>query len=577
MQCMQYDSREQPERMLKPELSSAIPNMLRIALALHQAGHLSEAERIYRYILATDAHHADSLHLLGMIAYQQGHPEIAIAMIRRAIKYNRKGAAYYSNLGTVYHALGKLEKAAGCYKQAVALQPDLSESHYNLGNILHTQERLDEAAACYERALVLQPNLAEAHYNLGNLFQAQGKLDKAAQCYERALEIDPTKHEAVHNLGNALEAQDKLQDARRCYERALTIEPGYAKAHYSLAALDHSQGEVDKALKGYRTTLTLQPDLADAGFAEGLAHLLQGDFATGWRNYEWRWRTTAHTPPMRSYTQPLWTGQKLPAGRLLVWGEQGIGDEIMFAGLIPEVVRSGNRCLLDCDVRLKPLFARSFPSIEVVSSRASGDDPGHNSELHLAAHIPCGSLPRLFRPDLAAFAATTSPYLVADSAERERFRANYADGRRLAGVAWYTSNTKTGRIRSIDLAMFAPLFARPDIRWISLQYGDHDWLQKQAKASDAPLLIDRRVNQFSNIDLFTAQIAAMDLVVTIDNSTAHLAGALGIPTWVLLPFASDWRWMRNREDSPWYPTSRLFRQPSRGDWQSVLRRVERAL
>ena len=280
---------------------------------------------------------------------------------------------------------------------------------------------------------------------------------------------------------------------------------------------------------------------------------------------------------MRAYSQPLWTGEKLSSGSLLIWGEQGIGDQIMFAGLIPDVVGTGNRCILDCDARLKPLFARSFPDIEVVSSRTSANDPGLNPEVHITAHIPCGSLPGLFRSNLPAFAAVTSPYLVADSSERERFRANYADGRRLAGVAWYTNNSKTGHIRSIDLAMFAPLLARPDIRWISLQYGDHEWLQSQATTAGTPLLIDRGVNQFSNIDLFAAQIAAMDLVVSIDNSTAHLAGALGVPTWVLLPFASDWRWMRNREDSPWYPTLRLFRQSSPGDWPSLIQRVEHAL
>jgi tetratricopeptide (TPR) repeat protein len=563
--------------MVKPAAPTVIPGMLRIALALHQTGRLSEAERIYRHILAMDAHHADSLHLLGMIEYQRGRPKIAIALIRRAIKYNRKSAAYYSNLGTVYHALGRLEDAAGWYKQAVALQPGLATAHFNLASVFHTQERLDEAAACYERALVLQPNLAEAHYNLGNLLQSQGKLDEAVKCYERALEIEPTKYAAVHNLGNALQDQDKLEDARHCYERALTVEPGYAKAHYSLAALDHSQGEVDKALKGYRTALALQPDLAEAAFSDGLAHLLKGDLATGWRKYEWRWRSKEQTPPMRSYSQPFWTGEKLATGRLLIWDEQGIGDEIMFAGLIPEVIRTGNRCLWDCDARLRPLFERSFPTIEVVSSRASGDDPGHNPEMHVTAHIPCGSLPGLFRPDLAAFTATQSPYLVADATERERFRASYADGRRLVGVAWYTNNKKTGRIRSIDLATLASLLARPGVRWISLQYGEHDWLQNQATASGAPLLIDRRVNQFLNIDVFAAQIAAMDLVITIDNSTAHLAGALGVPTWVLLPFASDWRWLQNRKDSPWYPTLRLFRQPRGGDWQSVIERVQDAL
>jgi ADP-heptose:LPS heptosyltransferase len=185
----------------------------------------------------------------------------------------------------------------------------------------------------------------------------------------------------------------------------------------------------------------------------------------------------------------------------------------------------------------------------------------------------------LFRKTAAAFAATTSSYLVADAEKRARFRSRYAHptGTLLIGLTWHTNNRKTGRQRSIDLSLLAPLFERSDIRWISLQYGDHDALRNQAAEAHATILIDRSVNQFSDIDLFAAQVAAMDLVITIDNSTAHLAGALGVPTWVLLPFVPDWRWLLSRTDSPWYPTLRLFRQPQRGDWQSVVQTVSSAL
>jgi ADP-heptose:LPS heptosyltransferase len=260
---------------------------------------------------------------------------------------------------------------------------------------------------------------------------------------------------------------------------------------------------------------------------------------------------------------------------VLIWREQGVGDEAMFAGLIPDVIRTGNRSLLDCDARLKPLFARSFPGIDVVSGSGVLLYP----DKEIAAHVPSGSLPGLFRKSAEDFAGTASPYLIADAGARERLRAAYADGRRLVGLAWHTNNRKTGRARSIDLELLAPLLERSDIRWISLQYGDHDELEREAGAAGVNLFldIDRTVNQLLDIDLFAAQIAAMDLVVTIDNSTAHLAGALGVPTWVLLPFAPDWRWLRGREDSPWYPTLRLFRQAKRGDWESVVEAVGRAL
>ncbi len=443
------------------------------------------------------------------------------------------------------------------------------EVHINFGNILEAQGKLDEAVACQERALALRPDCAEAHSNLGNLRQALDQRDQAVACYERALALKPEYAEAHGNLGNALQVQGKLDEAVACYERALALKPDYAKAHHNLGCVLYSLGKLEEALARQRTAQALQPGYTQARFSESLAQLSQADFAAGWRNYESRWQTPEHNTPMRAYPQPLWTGEKLASGRLLIWGEQGVGDEIMFAGLIPDVIRTGNRCMLDCDARLKPLFVRSFPGVEVVSLH----DPGDNPELDITAHLPSGSLPGLYRASDAAFAATTSPYLIADPVERERFRSRYADGRRLVGLAWHTNNRKTGRNRSIDLRLFAPLFAQPEIRWVSLQYGDHDALEHQAAAAQAPILIDRSVHQFSDIDVFAAQIAAMDLVITIDNSTAHLAGALGVPVWLLLPFAPDWRWLQAREESPWYPSMRLFRQPKLGDWQSVVQKV----
>ncbi len=551
--------------------------MLGAGLRHHRAGRLFEAEQIYRQILAIDNHQADSLHLLGMIAYQAGRAESAVELIGKAIAINNQKAAYHSNLGTVFQSQNRLDEAAESYERALALQPGLAEAHYNLGNVFHAQDKLEVAAACYERALACKPDLAEAHYNLGNVLQAQDKLEDAVACYERALALAPQKYEAIHNLGNALQSEGKLEDAMACYEQVLALQPGYAKAHYSVGCALHQLGDVDGALARYRLARALQPDCAEASFGEALAQLLQGNFAAGWRNFEWRWQTKHHDTRMRAYPQPLWGGEKLASGRLLIWREQGIGDEIMFAGLLPEVIRTGIRCVLECDARLNPLFARSFPGIDIVSGPRSGRDPGNDPKLEIVAHLPSGSLPGLFRASHAAFAATTSPYLIADPVARARFRSRYADGRRLIGLAWYTNNRKTGRWRSIDLPLLAPLLARSDVRWISLQYGDHDWLEEQAAAAGGPLLIDRSVNQFSDIDAFAAQIAALDMVVTIDNSTAHLAGALGVPTWVLLPSAPDWRWLQQREDSPWYPSLRLFRQPQRGDWQAVVQRVQNAL
>ncbi|MGD0799990.1 MAG: tetratricopeptide repeat protein [Terracidiphilus sp.] len=671
------------------------------AIQHHQRGELAEAERLYRQILDLDPRHADSLHLLGVMAHQVGRNEIAVELILKAIAVDKRPAAYHSNLGTAYQALGRLEEAAGSYERALAINPELAEAqmnlgvvleaqgkhelaeerfrralalrpnlaeahvnlgsilqaqgklaqavssyeqalkikpefaeasfnranalqaqgrleeavtgyqralelkpamaeaHGNLGNALLAQKKLDAAEASYALALALNPNYAEAFYNQGNLRQVQEKLEEAVACYQRAIELKPQLAEAHYNLGNTLHTLDRLEEAAASFERALDIRPEYAEAHYNLGCVLEDLGRKEEALSSIARALEIKPDYPQARFGQALAQLLRGDFSTGWRNYETRWQSPDHDTPWREYSQPQWTGEKLASGRLLLWGEQGIGDEIQFAGLISDALGTGSRITLDCDARLKPLFARSFPEVEVVTgcgpaesellgapslrfvscAKMEDHEPNARSAASppqvVVSQLPTGSLPGLFRISEAAFAASRSPYLKADPAERERFRARYDDGRKLIGLAWHTRNQRTGRKRCIALEKFAPLFALPGIRWISLQYGDFDDLEQQA--AGAPIVIDRSVDQFADMDRFAAQVAAMDQVITIDNSTAHLAGALGLPVWLMLPFAADWRWLDNRCDSPWYPTLRLFRQPKIGDWDAVVECVRCSL
>jgi len=554
--------------------SSSTQALLAEALALHQAGQLPQAEQIYRQILAIAPRHADCLHLLGMIDYQQERLDSAADLIRQAIALHPQGASYYANLGNVLQAQGKLDEAKALYRQALSLKPNLAEVQVNLGNVLQFQEEYEESIGWYRQALALRPECPETYNNLGNALQSLGRLEDAIVCYHRALAIKPEYAEVYYNLGNARRAQDRLEEAIAFYRQALALKPDYAEAHYNFGNVLREQGKIGEALEQFGEALALRPEYTQAAFGQALAQLLQGNFADGWRNFEVRWQSMKdHDTPPRAYAQPAWTGEKLAAGSLLLWGEQGVGDEIMFAGLVPDAMRTGNRCILDCEPRLQPLFARSFPGVQVVS----GCGPGLHPESEIAAQLPTGSLPGLFRNSSAAFSAAKSPYLVPDPALRDRLRARYADGRRLVGLAWQTNNRKTGRFRSIFLSQFAPLFAQPGIRWVSLQYGNHQELESQAAEAGAPLLVDRAVDQLTDIDGFAAQVAALDLVVTIDNSTAHLAGALGVPVWVLLPFAPDWRWLLEREDCPWYPAMRLFRQPRPGDWESVMQRVKNSL
>jgi tetratricopeptide (TPR) repeat protein len=555
-----------------PNLPEAHMNL---GTVLQAQGKPEEAASRFRAALALRPDMAEAHMNLGNILQSQGKLSDAVASHDRALACKPEFAEACFNRGNALQAQGKLDDAVASYQRALTLKPGMPEAHGNMGNALQAQNRLDDAVGCYERALALKTDYAEAHYNLGNARQAQNLLAEAAACYQRALAIKPHLAEAHYNLGNTRQAQDDLEAAGICFERALALKPGYAEAHYNLACILQQQGRLNDALPHFQKAISLKPDYGQARFGQALAQIQSGDFAQGWNSYESRWQSADHDTPMRAYPQPLWNGGPLPQGRLQLWGEQGVGDEIMFAGLIPDAIRTGNQIRLDCEPRLQPLFARSFPGIEVVSSTRPAPDRLEEDEF--AAHLPTGSLPGLFRTTQASFARSTSPYLKADPIERDRFRERYADGRRLVGLAWQTRNEKTGRKRSIDLSKFAPLFALPGIRWISLQYGDFDALEQQTANAQAPIHIDRTVDQFTDIDRFAAQVAAMDQVVTIDNSTAHLAGALGVPVWVLLPFASDWRWLMDREDSPWYPSMRLFRQAKPGDWERVAERVRNAL
>ena len=511
--------------------------------------------------------------ILGAVLLKTGRLSEAAEAMARGIELSPRDAVAHANLGLVLKDLGRLDEAEAGYRRALALRPDYAEALSGLGLVFKLLGRLDEAEVCYRHALALKPEHPEFHNDLGVVLKALGRLDEAEACYRRALALRPEYPEAHSNLASILLALGRLDEAEAGYRRALALRPGLVEAFGNLGTTLQHLGRLDEAEACYRHALALKPDYPEARWGDCLLHLLRGDFEAGWTRYEWRWRRKK-APPHLPF--PHWNGGPLDSGRLLLWGEQGVGDEVMFAGLIPDALRTGNRCVLDCAERLKPLFARSFPTLEVVSGLALRPEPPPPA-LGIAAHLPTGDLARLFRPNAEAFSATTSPFLVADSDRRARLRERYADGRLLVGLAWHTDNADSGRIRSIALRTLAPLFAVPAVRWISLQYGAPKALENQIAAAGLEMLLDAEIDQLADLDGFAAQISALDLVITIDNSTAHFAGALGVPTWTMLPVSPDWRWLLERGDSPWYPAMRLFRQPKAGDWDGVAEQVAAAL
>jgi len=437
--------------------------------------------------------------------------------------------------------------------------------HTNLGRaILGAQGKLDDAAACFEQALALKPDDGDALYCLASVFRAQGKLDDAAAFYQRTLALRPNHAEAHYNLGNVLGEQGKLDDALECYERALALKPDYADAHTNLMITLRDQGRLDDAMACCQRALAFHPDSAGANFCDAYIRLLTGDFAGGWPKYEWRWLTQEVKP--HGLTLPLWDGKDLGGRTILLHCEQGLGDNIQCIRFARRVKEKGGTVLLSCPRSL----ARLFEDVAGID----GIFPDGRGLPEYDVQAPLMSLPGLFQTTLNTIPASV-PYLQSDPARVTAWRdrlAGYPGFK--VGIVWRGSATHD-RHRLMTAAQFAGFLDIPGLAVISLQKDGTAEEMETLGRVPGPFLDAGPLQE--DLSDAAAAVSNLDLVITVDTSVCHLAGALAAPVWTLIPFAPDWRWLLQREDSPWYPTMRLFRQPKIGDWQSVVERVRAEL
>jgi hypothetical protein len=400
-----------------------------------------------------------------------------------------------------------------------------------------------------------------------------GQLEEAVASHHQALVLNPDYAEAQSNLGNALHDLERLDDAVASYQKALDNKPDHAKTHYNLGNVLRDLGRLEEAVGSYRRALEIDPDYNIAHYNLGLALLLKGDLKEGWINYHWRFWADEYGVPQRPFTQTPWSGEPLQGKTILVWGEQGVGEEILFAGMVPDLTDAGAKVIFETDGRLVPLYRRSFSDVQCVARETPPalETAGQDIDFQ----VPSGGLGRWLRPDFDAFPYRPS-YLAADTDRRDVLREQYLEdgGDFLVGIAWVSKNPWIGRQKSMSLMDLQPLTKVPSVRLIDLQYGETEDERKAfEKETGVPIIHDEGVDQMKDLDAFAAQVAALDLVVTISNTTAHVAGALGIPTWVLLNTASLPCWMIDRNDSPWYSSVKLFRQKQPGDWAGVIERV----
>ncbi len=588
---------------------ATIQDTLDFAFQCHQAGDLRQAERLYADIIATDPSHADAHHLLGIVAYQTGRFDAAIASMGKALALNPRAAIYYSNMGLAQKAAGQLHAATVTYEQALRLKPDFAEAHSNLGEVLEQQgrceeaeshcrmalqlrpefpqafnalgnallgqKRFDEAVACYQEALRLNPGMAKALNNLGNALVALNELDEAVDSYQQALRLEPQFAEASYNLGNALRRQGKLDEAKACYRQAIAIKPNHVGAHNNLANVTKEQGRFDEALACYDQAMRCDFGLGETHLNRGMLLLLVGRWEEGWPEYEWRWRTKefAWYEPQR----PRWDGSRADGRTILVDCEQGNGDTLQFvryAALVKE--RAAATVMVRCQPALVPLLATCAGIDRVVPNGAAL--PPFDFQ------VPLLSLPGIFQTTPDSIPAKV-PYLSVDPSLVERWRqelsaanANQRPALQV-GIAWKGSPTFLyDRERSIPLLQFDRLAKLHGVRLISLQKGPGtDQLRALGGRFHVVDLESRLGDENTSFASIAAIMKNLDLVISCDTAIAHLAGALGIPVWLALPFVPDWRWLLRREDTPWYPTMRLFRQTRPGDWDDVFERMAVAL
>ena len=508
-------------------------DLLARAIALHQNGDLPAAAALYLEILAVAPDHFDALHLLGVYALQTGDLPAAYDLLERAVALKPDDATAQMHFAHALQRQGLFERALRTYRHAVALAPNDAMALTNYANLLLEMKRHPEALPLLERAVQLAPDYAEAYNNLGSALVDLRRYDEALVCIERALELDPDYMVAHYNRGNALQSLRRIDAALRSYERALALAPGDV----------------------------------DANVNAGICKLLSGALEQGWPQYEWRWRKPSYQTRMSAFEQPWWRGETaLRDTTLLLHAEQGYGDTLQLCRYAALLAEQGARVLLRVQPALKTLLA-GLPGVQQVLSEA---DPLPAFDLH----CPLMSLPLAMRTSLATIPSGAA-YVHADPARVEDW------GRRLGpatrpriGLAWSgNANHDNDRQRSIPLAQLRALLTAD---------ADFFSLQKDPRAVDRIVLAnDERLHdhaaQLTDFADTAALLAHMDLVISVDTSVAHLAGAMGKPVWILLPFVPDWRWLLERDDSPWYPSARLFRQSRDGNWDGALADLARAL
>ncbi len=514
-----------------------------------------------------EAHHA-----LGLVYLDEGHCEDAVDCFELATHFAPRLALAHVDLGAGLLRLGRHAAAETACRRALDLDPRLAAAWFVLGNICKSRNDLERAVECYRTSVAHDPELSGAHCQLAFVLYRLGRYSESRACHAAALRVKPDFAEVHHNLGLLLIETGCPAEALASFERALALPPAKIETKTCIAHALRDLGHLDLAVEQYDRVLRQQSQLGDAVINRCYALLMREDYAAGWAAYERRHEASGS--PDRGFPFSEWRGEPLTGKRILVYAEQGVGDEIMFASCLPDVIARAAHVIIQCNIRLARLFAYSFPSA-TIHGAGKDDDRGWLQSLPRADfQVAFGSLPGHFRRTRSAFPLHLG-YLTADGSRGEFWRSwlGASTGRLRVGIAWRGGSLRTRQwVRSTRLEQWMPMVTRGGVDFISLQYGDAADEVEQCVRRHGKVV--REAHGTEDLGDLAALMSALDLVITVDNTVAHLAGALGRPLWILLPFSAEWRYLREGTAMRWYPSAKLFRQPRPRDWEAVFSQVE---
>jgi tetratricopeptide (TPR) repeat protein len=507
------------------------------AFTLHQQGEIEQAKLLYEDILQNDPNHFDALHMLG-VAVTDVDPSRAVQLLSKALGIDSTMPECFNNAANALMKLRQHELALECARQAISLKSDYWQAYANAAESLRNLQRQKEALDYINAAIHFAPNIAKLYSNRGNLYEEQWQYEQALIDFGTAIVLDPNDPQFYVNRGIAYQALNQIYPAIADQEKAVKLNPLLAEAQANLAML----------------------------------YLLNGDYRSGWSKYGWRWkRAKLDSDPLQT-TKSAWQPGSA-AKRVLVWGEQGVGDHIFFGSLLLEIQKLVPDLLVQIDERLISLFERSMPGINFYPTNQVLDESLYD------AHLAIGDLGGIFRNHLDDFLNGKTRYLQTNSQKTNAIKEELSSpGELLIGISWRSKNLQSGTKRTLDLSEFVSALNMPGVKFVSLQYGDIDAeIEQLHKQHLIEIIQYKKVNNQTDLDDLASLISACDLIISAANTTVHLAGALNIPCWVLLPKTSGWQWLSGVTLCPWYPSIRLYRQKSLGYWGNEMQKIREDL